>query len=340
MRYFVVGYFGYKNTGDDDLLRQTLTLLLSVDSDAQITIGMGPNNPIKESKTFKFIDRFSVSQLIKSIQACDIVIFGGGSLFQDHTSLKSLIYYTGIIALSRFHRRKIVLLGHGFSPPRTRIGHLMLQYCINSATAVTCRDLESTQLATRISRNLHLHTASDLAIYSRTVSIHSHYSDRIAVSARPYQSITLAPLAHAISTYKTRMIGISLQEPDDRIATSALGLPTEQITSLNHSFPHLPLGWIPPKMVVAMRYHACIWAALNGIPFIAIAYDAKVAAIATELGQLCVDLRFTQPIESISNGIIELDDNIEHYRQSLMKSMPKLQDRSKLHASILTPCIT
>ena len=41
----------------------------------------------------------------------------------------------------------------------------------------------------------------------------------------------------------------------------------------------------PLTLMVAMRYHACIWSALNGIPFVAIAYDEKVEHIANELGQ-------------------------------------------------------
>ena len=74
----LIGYYGAGNPGDDWLETQTKTLVTPTFT----------HSTTHKLKTYSYI--------LKSNR----VIFGGGSLFQDHTSRKSLYYYLSLLALA------------------------------------------------------------------------------------------------------------------------------------------------------------------------------------------------------------------------------------------------
>lgn len=106
MKYFVVGYYGYNNIGDDDLLRQTIRLISIHDDRGEMTVALGPLNPIGYLTEITVIPRFSIRRIVQHIRQTDIVVFGGGSLFQDHSSARSMIYYASIVFLAHYFQKK------------------------------------------------------------------------------------------------------------------------------------------------------------------------------------------------------------------------------------------
>ena len=67
-----------------------------------------------------------------------------------------------------------------------------------------------------------------------------------------------------------------------------------------------------------MRYHCCVWAALQGIPFIALAYDEKVELISKQLNQPVVkiyDKNFS--IETFSKIYKEFIQNYEQFKKNI-----------------------
>ena len=83
-----------------------------------------------------------------------------------------------------------------------------------------------------------------------------------------------------------------------------------------------------PPLVMGMRYHACVWAALNGIPFIAIAYDDKVIALAQELGQPYLDLRHHHPDAELLEMYHITMNGLPDLRTRLRNRVPELCQRA------------
>ena len=71
---------------------------------------------------------------------CDVLISGGGSLLQDITSLKSLIYYLAIIFLAIVFRKKVIIFAQGFTPFRTKLGKVLTQFVLKKCDEIYIRD--------------------------------------------------------------------------------------------------------------------------------------------------------------------------------------------------------
>ncbi len=72
---------------------------------------------IKEPDVFiKYVKRFSPKGIVEGIRFSDVVVFGGGNLLQDETSLRSFLYYSGIISLAKILKKPVFFLGNGIGP--------------------------------------------------------------------------------------------------------------------------------------------------------------------------------------------------------------------------------
>lgn len=110
----ISGYYGFKNFGDE-LILSILTERLKRDG-ADITVFTV--NPEFTAQTYgvKTARTFNPIDVIKTIAATDVLISGGGSLFQDATSVKSVIYYSFVLGLAQLLGKKTIIFT-GCRPP-------------------------------------------------------------------------------------------------------------------------------------------------------------------------------------------------------------------------------
>ena len=92
------GYYGEHNLGDDALLQVLLQglpgsapLMITAHDQAEVQ-GIAPEARI--------INRRSLRSSLIAVLHADVLILGGGSLLQDSTSFRSLIYY--LLLIGRF----------------------------------------------------------------------------------------------------------------------------------------------------------------------------------------------------------------------------------------------
>ena len=121
----VCGYYGEHNLGDDALLEVLLTQLPS-DWKALVTAhdGLAVNASHLDVQT---VQRRSLTTTIKALMRSQALVLGGGSLLQDSTSFKSLIYYLILIALARLNGKPVVLWGQGLGPLRRRLSRFLVR---------------------------------------------------------------------------------------------------------------------------------------------------------------------------------------------------------------------
>ena len=139
----ISGYYGFHNAGDEAMLLAILQALRKTFDAPSITVISG--NPSDTARTFgvKAVPRFGILPILSSLFRTDLLISGGGSLLQDVTSWKSMIYYLTIIIVGVLFRKQVFLYSQGIGPVRYRIIRIILKHVLNHVDAITVRDSES-----------------------------------------------------------------------------------------------------------------------------------------------------------------------------------------------------
>ena len=111
-KILLIGYYGYGNYGDDLLLNSFLKILNELKFDGTIILPLENEIEFKSNHYFNIqvVPRFNFYELKKSIKSSDLIIYGGGNLFQSETSYRSLFYYSYIANIAAKENKKILLL--------------------------------------------------------------------------------------------------------------------------------------------------------------------------------------------------------------------------------------
>ena len=118
-RIVISGYYGFDNFGDEAILSVLVNRLKNFGFEIVVL----SSNPRKTSMNYfvnsiKSFDFFQVAGLLKQ---SNILISGGGSLLQDVTSLKSLVYYLWVIATALRYKKKVIIFAQGIGPIKNKI---------------------------------------------------------------------------------------------------------------------------------------------------------------------------------------------------------------------------
>ena len=105
MKYVISGYYGFNNSGDDALLMSIINGIRSTDDSAEITVLSKSPAETRKNYSVNAVNRYNIFSLIAKISCCDVLISGGGTLIQDATSTKSLVYYLSVIRIAKFFKK-------------------------------------------------------------------------------------------------------------------------------------------------------------------------------------------------------------------------------------------
>lgn len=138
------GYYGFDNFGDDAILAVLCEKLKTLGAD--ITVFSA--NPDKTAKDYGVgsVRNFDIKNVVKTLFKSDVLISGGGSLLQDVTSLKSLIYYSGIIFLGLLFRKQVLIFAQGIGPLNRSISRQIVFSLLKRVNYISVRDEKSLEL--------------------------------------------------------------------------------------------------------------------------------------------------------------------------------------------------
>ena len=88
----ISGYYGFNNIGDESILRTVIDNLREKLPDIDITVLS--HDPAQTSAKYgvKAARRMSLWDIFRCVLHCDLLLSGGGSLLQDATSARSILY--------------------------------------------------------------------------------------------------------------------------------------------------------------------------------------------------------------------------------------------------------
>lgn len=299
MKIALSGYYGFDNAGDEALLAAITSSLQRLQPEAEFVVFSG--NPSKTSSLhgFRAVYHKNPLAVIHELCGCELLISGGGSIFQDITSPFSLPYYISVVVLAKLLRKPVVFYAQGVGPINRAFSRLLMRLVANRVDLITLRDSASSQFLYEmgIRRPPMLVTAdpvfslepkaSDQArIEGLLVSYGIGDQPLIGVAVRKWMALDgyqeiLAKVLDGLAQRGYQIIFVPMSYPEDvteslRVAglmnRGAIVL-DQHITSQEHLalIAHL-------ELMIAMRLHALIFAANRGIPFAGISYDPKVDA--------------------------------------------------------------
>lgn len=137
------GYYGFDNIGDEAILLSIIQALKERKADIDITVLS--HNPQRTSNLYgvKAVNRWSLKEVKATLKDSDLLISGGGSLLQDITGIKSLLYYLGVVGLARRLGKPVFFYAQGIGPVDGWLGRRLMRLTVNRVEAVTVRDEQS-----------------------------------------------------------------------------------------------------------------------------------------------------------------------------------------------------
>ena len=131
-RVVLSGYYGFKNFGDEEILSVLINKLQELKQMITV-ISSDPQYTKKQYKHIRSVYTFDIKNIIFLIAKSDILISGGGSLLQDTTSIKSLLYYLFIIFIALLFGKKVIIFAQGIGPITTPLGKFLTKILLKNA---------------------------------------------------------------------------------------------------------------------------------------------------------------------------------------------------------------
>ena len=309
-KYVVSGYIGFDNFGDEAIAGVLVEYLKSIGAEKITLISA---NPSKTSKIYG-VESCKMLDFFKSILESDVLISGGGSLLQDITSLKSLLYYLVIIMSAIAFNKKVIIFAQGFTPFRTKIGKFLTKFVLKKCDIISVRDLKSAEILNKMGIKSTLCADPVFGINIPK----TQKKEGIGIQLRNFPTLTdnfLECLADNIAQkFPDKCVKlISLQDSLDLVVIQKFSqmlkmrnIEFEIIKNLNVKDAIFELSNL--EYLIGMRFHACLVAAKAGVKVIGINYDIKVHNLAIQVGFPIIGL-LECDINTEINKLFELNPN-------------------------------
>lgn len=304
-RLTIIGYYGLGNCGDEAVLAGLLRGLREAVPGARITVLSA--NPRATRKLHGVRSVHRLRGLLQSVMFCDALVAGGGSLLQDVTSQRSLLYYLFVLKTALAFGKKVVLLGQGIGPLVRQRSRQAVASVLNRVDAIALRDLNSRSLLKEIGvTRTRVEVCADLAFLLEPPSF--EVARRVIGGEERCLALSLRPWSMQLSDEEdwrraarkasalceelgraTRLTVrlVPMQEPWDRILAEHAAMLAVWPTAVEPVRPptETAAGFAAYRVVVAMRLHALVFAALADVPSVALSYDPKVSAFMEAVGR-------------------------------------------------------
>lgn len=313
----ISGYYGFHNSGDDSILKAMVDSIRAARPDLRILVLSNDPSETKAVYGIDAIHRFDLSRILWHLRNTRLLISGGGSLIQDVTSDKSLLYYLSVIRLAKAMHAKVMLYANGIGPILHENNYPLIRRTLNKVDLITLREPSSLEELQRFGvTNPNITVTADPAFHlvaanpeesAHLVAKTGLPSDKkyCVIALRPWKKAdkdmeaSVASVADYIKqTYGIEVLLVPMQQSrDTATAQRTLDAMREKGYLLTeHATPSQLLGIVGgAEFILGMRLHILIYAAKMGTPVIGLTYDPKVEATMHYIGQ-----EFIQPVDSVN----------------------------------------
>ncbi len=288
----ISGYYGLGNSGDEALLKSIVDNLRALDPNVSITALSGDAEHTRRAYGINTVNRFNPFAVLWALMRGRLLISGGGSLIQDATSTKSLLYYLAIIRAAKLLGLKVMLYANGLGPISDKNVKKVTR-ALNKVDLITLRENVSMNEIRRCNiTRPRVEVTADPAYLLRPCSeerareiIDAGGRPMVAFSVREWKGSApnfedeIARAADMLSADGYLPLFFPMQLSRDLAISRRIAAKMESpsvIIDRELSVSEM-LGVIGLcRMAIGMRLHTLIFASAAGVPMLGIVYDPKI----------------------------------------------------------------
>jgi len=349
-RIVLSGYYGFHNLGDEAVLAATVQELRRLRPDAEITVLSASPGETRRTHGVESVPRAAPGAVLTALRGADLLLCGGGSLFQDATSWRSPWYYLAVLGAGRRLARRTAVYAQGLEPPRRRLVRAGIARVLQRVDLITVRDHASRAVLADLGvRRPRVVVAADPSWLLTPEWSPAATAERArwgagrwcGLALRSWGSGAAVRAATDAARGASARLGVRwalfpMHPPGDLAVAEAVAaaVGSDAVVVRPGLGPRAMLALVGSlDLMVGMRLHALLFAAAQGVPIVPLAYDPKVRALASELGEPA-----PREIESVRAedllAAIEAADDGGASRARLLAAVPPLRARAALAPSL------
>lgn len=324
LRCLIIGNFGAKNLGDEAILAGQLTELRKIPGIQVTVVARYPEEVVRMHKV-QAVSMFAFARIVKTVQASDFVIAGGGGLIcKAERGIIGLLFQLYLLSLPFLlpwvFQKKIYVLGMGVYDNTHSLVLPLVPRLLSSAEIITVRDKHSYTLLKKMKLpaefykdNSFLMQTLPLRGIAREPYFRRHFKfDQtniglalIKPGSEAEEKWLINELCEFIGKNSTAHFWLFSCDThpsyeNDLEFGKNLHIEAEERLGISVNMHVVPASWHPAKFfssfqlmdfMVAMRMHAQIFAYRQGIPFAGICYDKKGESFLKTIGKQPLSVR-------------------------------------------------
>lgn len=348
-RVGISGSYGGLNLGDEAILQSIITQLRR-STTVEITVfSRNAEDTLHRHDVERAVPvrELSRNEVLPELKRLDLLILGGGGILYDGEAE----LYLREAVLSQEHGIPVMVYAIGAGPLTDRVTQDHVRDCLNRATLVTVRERRARQILEEIGVEREIRVTADPALLLQPATLPRGTLQKEGLS-EPRRLVAMSvrePGAAAPDISADKYHALMANAADfmsDRFDADVVFIPMEsRVLDVQHSHAVIAQMLRAPRAMVlkgdytsaqlltlmasfefavGMRLHFLIFAALQGVPFVALSYAQKVAGFIEEL-----DLEMP-PLKQVNTGrlLAHIDhswDNRRFLRKQVCKKLPYLR---------------
>jgi polysaccharide pyruvyl transferase CsaB len=360
----ITGSYGGMNLGDEAIL-QSIIAQLRRDLPVEITVFSRDAEDTKKRHSVERavpVRKLSRAEITPEIERLDLLVFGGGGILYDADAR----VYLREVSIAHEKRVPVMLYAVGAGPLDNPEAQAAVRDCLEHVEVVTVRERSAQQVLEAAGVHRDIVVTADPALLLKPEPVPRGVLKReglegrrklIGMSVREpgvaapdidekqYHSLLANAADYMVDRFDADIVFVPMErsvlDTQHSHAVIALMLRAQRATVLKGEYTSGQMLGLMGRFsfVVGMRLHFLMFAALRGVPFIALPYSGKVSGFLEDLGLPAPPLKLVNPGRLIAH-LDESWDKRRALRTKLIKALPALQERAQETHRILKHLLT
>lgn len=337
LKILVSSRTGFSNKGDEAIFSTMINLFKSIQLNIEIlSVSTHPKITTKVHSV-RSIWNMNVLKELWVIKDCDIVVIGGGGLLQDIYSKTTIPAYLHTVFLAKLLKKPVVYYALGVGAIKNRIGRKITKLASKEVDKITVRDEESKKNLVDLNITTPIQILRDPVFFlnaankNRIDEVLNH--EGIKKSKKPLFALSVRQ-----KNLDVEVIANAMDIIVDKLNTDIILIPmdpkkdiplAENISNkMKHSSYFLKGDYNPQELLgiigcvdlmIGMRFHSLVMAAIMGVPMVGIEYEPKIKSFSSYM-----NLPKPIPVENISaENLLNQVEYVWNNRQNISKKNSK-----------------